>query len=126
VNRVKKWLVMLLMLLLVAGTASFALADDTASSTTPKFRGHQKFDLTEEQKNELSAYYSQIAEIQKQIRQKLVEYGKITPEQLQQMEERKAQMKEKMESGEFPGKRGLRGKPGGRMQPPAKTQEQAS
>lgn len=115
----KKWLVMLLVLSLVAGTASFAFADSTTAQKPTKFWGHKNFDLTEEQKNELSTYYAKIAEIRKEILQKLVEYGKITPEQVQQMEERKAQMKEKMESGQFPGKEGFRGKKGFRMQPPA-------
>ncbi|MCR4442910.1 MAG: DUF2680 domain-containing protein [Peptococcaceae bacterium] len=127
----KKALIILLALALIAGTASFALADENDSAKQPfKGRGNgfancPQLQITDEQKAQMASLHKQMLELKKQIIQQNVTSGVLTQEQADTMIERIDKQIEAVNSGNvFPmGRQGFMGK--GFRGFKQKTQEQA-
>lgn len=114
----KKALIILLAIALIAGTASFALADENNSTQQPfKGRGNgfancPQLQITDEQKAQMASLHKQMLELKKQIVQQNVAGGVITQEQADKMIEMINKQIEAIDSGKvFPlGRDGFMGK----------------
>lgn len=116
----KKALVIVLVLAFVLGTASLAFAVDRPYGI---FCGNPpQLTITDEQKSQLTAFFTQMLELKKQILKQNVENGTITQEQSDFMEERMNSKLEAVKSGQWGpgmGRQGMRGRGQWAQQPQA-------
>lgn len=114
----KKVVTIVLVLALTLGTASVAFAADPPFGL---FRGNPpQLKMTDEQKAQMTSFFTQLLELKKQILKQNVENGTITEEQSKFMEDRMNSKLEAMKSGQWGpgmGRHGMRGR-GQRLQQP--------
>lgn len=95
----KKVMIIVLLLALALGTTSLAFAVDTPSGI---FGGNPpQLTITDEQKAQITSYFTQMLELRKQIFKQNVENGTITEEQSKFMEDRMNDRLKAMESGQW-------------------------
>jgi len=117
---VKKVMVIVLVLALALGTASLAFAADSPYGI---FGGNPpQLTITDEQKAQMTSFFTQMMELKKQIFKQNVENGTITEEQSKFMEDRMNSKLEAMQSGQWGpgmGRHGMRARGAWGQQPQA-------